>query len=157
MHRSIAIASIALLLVGFAPLRAAAQPAATPSSAGEIEAATGRLVDKHRASLGLVPFAYDADVAFLARGHSERMGRGEVPFGHADFEARVARAGRSTSAAENVAYSTRVELAAADALRSWLRSPGHRANLEGDRVITGIGAAIGSDGKIYVTQLFFRR
>ena len=157
MIRSTAIASIVLLLVGFAPSHAAAQPAATRSSASEIEAATRRLVNRHRASLGLEPFAYDADVAFLAREHSENMGRGKVPFGHAGFEARVERADRGTSAAENVAYSTRAELAAADALKSWLRSRGHRENLEGDRLVTGIGAAIGSDGKIYITQLFFRR
>jgi uncharacterized protein YkwD len=116
-----------------------------------------QLVNQHRASLGLAPFAYAADVALLAREHSQNMGSGKVAFGHANFASRVARAGRGTSAAENVAYSTRVDQAANDALASWLKSPGHRANLEGNRHVSGVGAAVGSDGKIYLTQIFFRR
>ena len=161
MLRSIAIASTTLLVFSLAPAHAQPAPAGSDSGVdaaelGAIEAETMRLVNEHRASMGLSPLRYDPDLAMLAREHSQNMGNGVVPFGHSGFEARVARAGRGTSAAENVAYSTRVDRAATDAMASWLKSPGHRAHIEGKRHVSGIGAAIGSDGKFYVTQLFFR-
>jgi uncharacterized protein YkwD len=44
---------------------------------------------------------------------------------------------------------------AANSVRAWMNSPGHRHNiLEGVYTQTGIGIAIGDDDKVFVTQLF---
>lgn len=51
-------------------------------------------------------------------------------------------------------YYSRAELAAI-AVKGWMESPGHRANiLTADWTRQGIGAAAASDGTLFVTQLF---
>ena len=59
---------------------------------------------------------------------------------------------------ENVAHSLRPLGAVHAVVDEWMASPGHRANiLTPDFRRTGVGAAIGKHGSIYVTQLFLER
>jgi uncharacterized protein YkwD len=39
---------------------------------------------------------------------------------------------------------------------AWLNSPSHKANIEGDINLTGIGAAKASNGITYYTQIFYK-
>ena len=95
----------------------------------------------------------------LARAHSRAMASGRVRLGHSGFDERaasLARSGGLQHTAENVSKhrGRSVEEVAAVALEMWLKSRSHRANLEGDFQLTGVGAARGRDGVIYLTQIF---
>jgi uncharacterized protein YkwD len=59
--------------------------------------------------------------------------------------------GRLPLSAENVAYGN---ITAKEVVDNWLKSPGHRRNIEGKYTITGIGVAKSSDGTIFFTQIF---
>jgi uncharacterized protein YkwD len=122
----------------------------------KIENRTMRLLNEYRTGKGLTPFRFDPTLATLARAHSQDMARGRVPFGHEGFAKRVARSGRESDAAENVVFTPNGQDAAAQALQIWIDSSGHRVNLDGSRVVSGIGAAQSNDGNVYITQLFFR-
>jgi uncharacterized protein YkwD len=57
--------------------------------------------------------------------------------------------------AENVAWNDRPEdLSARVAVAGWLQSAGHRANIEGNYLSTGIGVARAPGGALYYTQIF---
>ena len=58
---------------------------------------------------------------------------------------------KGTSGAENVAYGAET---AEEVVRMWLKSPGHKKNIEGKYNYTGIGIARGRNGQLYYTQLF---
>jgi uncharacterized protein YkwD len=54
----------------------------------------------------------------------------------------------------NAEYYTQAEIAAL-AVDSWMGSTGHRQNILNSSIMNeGIGVAISSDGKVYVTQDF---
>lgn len=142
-----------------APVPGAPAPAGVGHPAlAEIEREVHDRIDSHRSSRGLPRLQLDSALTSLARDHSERMARGQRPFGHTGFEerARAARAARQVSiVSENVASNNYPdEQVARRALAGWLRSPGHREKLEGDFDLTGIGVARGAAGDYFITQLF---
>jgi uncharacterized protein YkwD len=55
------------------------------------------------------------------------------------------------SVSENVA---RGPLTAQQAVNLWLKSPGHRKNIEGNYKYTGIGVARDRKSELYFTQIF---
>ncbi|GHU38854.1 hypothetical protein FACS1894105_13200 [Clostridia bacterium] len=59
-----------------------------------------------------------------------------------------------SSAAENIAMGQKN---ASEAMKSWMNSPGHRANIL-SRTVTeiGVGAAKTSNGTLYFTQMFMK-
>ena len=85
------------------------------------------------------------------------MASRKVDFGHDGFEDRVANIRKKLkpyhSVGENVAYG---HLSAEKVVQLWLKSPGHRRNIEGDFNLTGIGIAESKDGTIYYTQIFLQ-
>jgi uncharacterized protein YkwD len=87
------------------------------------------------------------------------MAAGRRGFGHGDFDDRSqaveARVVPYRRVAENVARHgrRRAEVSGA-AVAGWLRSSGHRRNIEGPYSLTGVGAAASSRGEIYLTQIF---
>ncbi len=89
------------------------------------------------------------------------MAAGAVPFSHTGFTGR-AQAARSVIShqgiSENIAFNNfdRYRTAAV-AVEGWIRSSGHRANIEGRYDVTGIGIARSTDGTYYFTQIFVRR
>lgn len=112
-------------------------------------------VNKYRASKGLSALEFNEAMNDQARLHSQHMANGSTAFGHDGFEGRVAtigkKIGRVSAAAENVAYGN---LDAEGVVKGWINSPGHRKNMEGKYLLTGIGTADGRNGIIYFTQIF---
>jgi uncharacterized protein YkwD len=83
------------------------------------------------------------------------MAAGATAFGHDGFEQRVAAIGQTiawSNAGENVA----LDYSAAGAVEAWIGSPGHRANIEGQYDVTGVGVATGRNGSMYFTQIFIK-
>ena len=111
----------------------------------------------HRASLGLGHLQKDSLYASaFAVQHTEYMiEKGEI--GHDNsyyrFEAIRYHCG-AQGVGENVAagYGT-----AETALEGWMNSPGHRAIIEGNYSHTGFGIMKNSEGRIYFTQIFYRK
>lgn len=116
-------------------------------------------INTHRKRSGKPLLVYDEAVAAIARGHSQAMARGRTGFGHGQFKARmeeVAARVELAGFAENVSKHERSANFAEAAVNQWLASPPHRANIDGDYSLTGVGAARGADGAVYFTQLFVR-
>lgn len=151
---------LGLLLAGCAPPSAMASrtdlPAGTSAWAEAIEAEVHHRVNRHRAARGLPALSLDERVSAVARRHSQAMAGHRARFGHDGFDQRAARVSglfEVRALAENVAYDGRPRTAAR-AVNGWISSAGHRANLEGDFHVTGIGAARARDGTVYLTQIF---
>lgn len=147
-----------------------AQPASTrppldgqspQPSAAALARSAHDAVNAHRARRGQAALIWDDQVAAAAREHSQAMARGSVPFGHDGFDDRAASIGAQLpvgAMAENVAYDggSGGEMAGR-VVDGWLRSSGHRRNIEGDFHITGVGVATAPDGRHYFTQIFVQR
>jgi uncharacterized protein YkwD len=115
-------------------------------------------INEHRLASGLEPLGYDEQIARVAREHSRAMAAGQARFGHQGFESRT-RALRARlelrGAAENVSRHTRRRSQVPRAaVENWLKSRGHRRNIEGRYGTTGVGAARDPDGTWYLTQIF---
>lgn len=111
-------------------------------------------VNLHRKEIGRPPLTLLPALTEQAIAHSRNMAAGKVPFGHDGFKERAAniRKVRTYHAiGENVAYG---DLDAEGVVNLWLKSGGHRRNIEGDFDYTGIGIAEGEDGTLYFTQIF---
>jgi uncharacterized protein YkwD len=154
-----------LLLMAFLCAVAPSAPAGTPErptvAADALELTTYELVNEHRRSRGLAPFAYDARIAAVARRHSEDMAAGRVPAGHEGFEGRQREISKRISwrsIAENVGlndYPPSETVRAA--VSGWMASRGHRERIVGRYDVTGVGIARDARGAHYYTQIFVRR
>jgi uncharacterized protein YkwD len=92
----------------------------------------------------------------LALKHSEDMASGKLKFGHEGFNARAKTIQKELGGieiGENVAFGN---MTAREVVDGWLKSPGHKKNIEGNFVFTGIGYARDLKGGIYFTQIFSR-
>lgn len=138
-------AFIFLIVIG-----AGRPPAAAPRSADIL-----RYVNEHRRSIGLRPLQGNSYISSVALGHSKDMLTGRTPFGHDGFNQRIdlirKHLGPLHVAAENVAEGP---MSAREVVDGWLKSPGHRRNIEGDFRLTGIGVATARNGMVYFTQIF---
>ena len=115
-----------------------------------------KLVNDHRKGLGLAPLIYVEEIADLAQKHSEEMAAGEVDFGHQGFSTRCADARSLMNGGnwcgENVA---RGQESIEAVFASWMKSNGHRANIENPRAThTGLGSETSSEGETFWTQIF---
>ena len=132
--------------------------AESAGSVAELERQVHAGINSERAKNGVSPLRWEDQLAAVARAHSDDMtSRGyfshDTPEGLGPSE-RVDRAGYSCwkgshyGVAENIAIETTsggIDRVAAEAVRGWMNSPGHRTNLLGrqyDR--TGVGASFGS-------------
>ncbi|MFE5299943.1 CAP domain-containing protein [Streptomyces sp. NPDC056632] len=106
------------------------------------------LVNERRRSAGLPPLRVDERLRESSRAHSADMAaRGffshEAPGGVQPVD-RMRRAGYPAPAAENIA---RGQQTAAGAMRGWMNSPGHRANILREGLATiGVGVHLGAGG-----------
>jgi uncharacterized protein YkwD len=130
-------------------------PSKSPSTA-DLEAKIFKLVNDHRLRTGRAALVWNDLMAGEERTHSREMAEGKVPFGHDGFYDRIARINESipwAAVAENVALSESAE----DALNAWLNSADHKANIEGNYNLTGVGVAKGTSGSVYYfTQMFLK-
>lgn len=134
-----------------------------PSGLAKLEMTVLNAVNGLRREQGLEPLAYDSQLREMARHHSHDMAEREV-LTHRDVNGLYV-ASRATRAridwlkvAENVARVKGYEKPAEQAVRDWLKSPGHRANiLHPEFVHTGVGIVKGDDEYYYFTQIFLLR
>jgi uncharacterized protein YkwD len=129
------------------------------SSAKEVnmEASVLELINKYRASKGLGALKMNNAIAEESLKHSSDMASNKVPFSHDGFNSRAKRLEGKIkgmrSVAENVAYGQRT---AKEVVEDWIKSPGHKMNIEGNYTQTGIGIAANKKGVLYYTQMFVR-
>jgi len=112
--------------------------------------------NQFRQSRSKKPLQWHDGLSEIARKHSEAMASGATPFGHQDFklrdkEARQILDARLSATAENVAFGPET---AAEVVKGWKDSPGHRQNMLGNFRYIGIGTAKSPAGITYYTQLF---
>lgn len=128
----------------------------------QVESASFRLVNDARADERVEPpLAYDANLAAIARAHSEAM-RDQGFFAHTNsagqgFGDRLRAGGVSfTAAAENLARVENVSDPATFAHQRFLGNPPHRHNILDPRY-TRIGVGVARQGDTWwITQLYIR-
>ena len=160
------LAAFVLVLVALSGAPAAAAPVLVPQAPGPIpllssgQASSAALevlggsvlqqLNRTRAAHGLPPLRCSRSLVVSARRHSAQMGRRGF-FAHASadgtpFWRRIERfyvddGFRSWEVGENIFWQSPAGLAALSVVRSWLASPGHRANiLSGSWREAGVGA-----------------
>lgn len=122
----------------------------------KMEAEILQYVNEDRRAIGLAPLKLNNLECSLALKHSRDMAARKVSFGHDGFKARAKAIQKELGSAEigeNVASGT---MSAREVVDGWLHSPGHKRNIEGNFILTGIGYARDKKGEIYFTQIFSR-
>lgn len=149
------ILSLSTLLYSFHTIYA--QPLNIKDTDASIQNSILIHINEYRQHKGLSPLQMDATMVREAKIHSMDMASHKIPFGHQYFSNRIkilhSQIKNSTAGAENVAYNYKD---AQDVVNNWLRSPGHKANIDGPYNLTGIGIARDQQGKMYFTQIFLR-
>lgn len=126
----------------------------------KLEESVHQKINRYRQSRNLPTLTLDVTISKEARLHSEAMAKGEVPFSHQGFESRIKAISQKIpyrSAAENVAYNQGYANPDQEAVDGWIKSKGHRQNMEGDFDMTGIGISKNTKGEYYFTQVFIKR
>ena len=127
------------------------------SAITDLEKAVNQQINQYRASKKLPPLRVDPRITQIARIHSENMANGKATFSHDGFEGRAkAITIPYQSVAENLAYNMGYSEPVPKAVEGWIKSEGHRKNMEGQFNLTGIGIAKNAKGEYYFTQLFVR-
>jgi len=115
-------------------------------------------VNDHRRTKGLPPLKILSVATMEAARHSQDMASKRVKFGHDGFKQRaiaIANELKGTSSTgENVATG---KMTAREVVNEWLKSPAHKANIEGRFEYTGVGVAKNSAGVVYYTQIFVKK
>lgn len=131
----------------------------TPNPYAALEQSVHQQINEYRRTLNLPPLTLDARMSAEARLHSQAMASGRVPFSHDGFQQRGDRLNRVIpyrSVAENVAYNQGYSNPGQQAVQGWIKSPGHRENIEGQYNLTGVGITKNAKGEYYFTQLFIQ-
>lgn len=121
-----------------------------------IEVEILELINNHRLSLGLNTLTDMSLVKSVAFTHTDYMvDNDEVS--HANFFERsnyLKQNAGAKSVSENVAYGY---TSAESVVRAWLKSDGHKANIEGDYTNFGLSAEENDEGKWYYTNIFIKK
>lgn len=115
------------------------------------------LINLHRKSKGFLELLIHDEGNVQSREHTNYMAFTRRGLTHKGFKKRVQRVReleiRSvTRSGENIAYNSTIERAH----KALLKSSGHRKNIEGDFTHIGLGVDTDENGRLYVTQLFFK-
>ncbi len=149
-----------------------------PITVSELEQRINALVNGERRARSLKPLDLDQDLSKISRANSQDMAKREF-FNHVNPDGetprdRLSRAGYSCpkTTGENIfqnnLYSrvtisgnrksydwNSLEQIAGSTVSGWMHSSGHRQNILNRAYRkTGIGAAIGADGQVFLTQVF---
>ncbi len=127
-----------------------------PVEYSSIEAEVLELVNAYRAQKGLTDLLYLDEGSIQAASHNEHMIENDEVC-HDFFGSRYQALVNSVNAkavSENVAFGYRT----ADAVvTAWIKSDGHRKNIEGNHTHFGISVKEGEDGKFYFTNIFVKK
>jgi len=121
-----------------------------------VELETLNLINNYRVSIGLNALGKINHVSYKSEEHDEYMIANNV-VNHDDFDARSENLMKTLGAkkvSENIAYNFNSAQGVFDA---WLKSDGHRQNIEGD--FTHFGISVREDpatGKKYYTNIFVK-
>ena len=114
------------------------------------------LINNHRLSIGLNPLGNMDLIKSQTFQHSDYMAGNNV-VNHDNFYNRSsylkANAG-AVKVSENVAYGYSSAQTVVDA---WIRSEGHKANIEGDYTNFDVSAEKDTEGKWYYTNIFIKK
>ena len=155
------IAALTATATGFAGGRETPSLERTAFSAAPDEYETFELVNRERTRRGLEEMVWDDDLAELARDYSRRMSR-ERFFDHYDPDGRTVL-DRAIAAhirgwdriGENLFTGNGIDHYPVFAVRGWMNSRTHRDNiLYRQWKATGVGMAVGRDGRVFMTQVF---
>lgn len=116
-------------------------------------------INEYRRSRNLPPLTLDSRISAQALAHSQAMASGKVSFSHDGFDQRIQEIRRTIpyrAVAENVAFNQGYRHPDVQAVQGWIKSPGHRVNIEGQYNLTGIGISRNNQGEYYFTQIFIR-
>lgn len=161
---AVATALLAAIVIRIYLVRHAPPSPEEMAGVSEPESEIIDVVNAERVRRGFKALKFSPRLAVVARGHSYDMAirhyRGHnSPEGSTPAD-RVRGVGvECTAVAENIYVDDyhKLESLGTRALKGWLDSPEHRANLlSPDFVETGIGIARSNDGLTYVTQDFVR-
>lgn len=123
-----------------------------------IQADILRYVNQYRHTRGLEPLTLNPILSKEAKKHSQDMATHKLPFGHQYFDQRIKSIYQQIKGcrggAENIAYNYNDTKVLVD---GWVKSSGHRRNIQGHYNLTGIGIARDAQQKIYYTQIFIRQ
>ena len=113
------------------------------------------LVNVYRANIGKEKLVRNIDADQVANIHTNYMiEQGFIS--HDNFYKRMEDLRELVNAkavAENVAFRY---ASGESVMEGWLKSPGHKANIEGDFTHVGIAAIQDENGRYYYTQIFYR-
>ncbi len=122
----------------------------------DVEIEILELINNHRISKGLNALQGMSTIKAQAYGHTDYMiDKHEVS--HDNFLQRSNNLKNNPGAVkvgENVAYAYS---SPASVVNAWIKSDGHRANIEGDYTNFDISAEKDKDGKWYFTNIFIKK
>jgi hypothetical protein len=119
----------------------------------EPAAATSDAINRHRTAAGLPPVQWHDGLASIATEQARAMAKEGRLFHSADLGGRASTVVPDWDAvAENVGAGASMD----EVDSAFMQSSSHRANILGDFTLAGVGAVTGSDGKLWVTQVFAR-
>jgi uncharacterized protein YkwD len=127
-----------------------------PVNYSSIELDVLELVNAYRSQQGLPELLYLDESSVEAAGHNDHMiENNEVchDFFGSRYEALV-KSVSAKSVSENVASGFRTAEAVVNA---WIKSDGHRKNMEGEHTHFGISVKEGKDGELYYTNIFVKK
>ncbi|PVW15262.1 CAP domain-containing protein [Marixanthomonas spongiae] len=114
------------------------------------------LINQHRSSQGLALLKSDQQYASAyAVDHTLYMiDLEEINHDHFDVRKKALKKRGAKIVGENVAFGYPT---AEEVVNAWLNSEGHRQNIEGDFTHSGFGVIEAPDGRVYFTQLFYKK
>ena len=125
-------------------------------AAKTIEIEILELINNHRLSIGMNPLINMDVIKSQAFSHTDYMADNNV-VNHDNFYVRSnflkSNAG-AVKVSENVAYGYST---AQSVVEAWIRSEGHKANIEGDFTNFDVSAEKGTDDKWYYTNIFIKK
>ncbi|MDT0620297.1 CAP domain-containing protein [Croceitalea vernalis] len=122
----------------------------------EAETELFNIVNTYRSSNGMSELVFSNNTYKYAQEHTQFM-IVEDEISHDNFSVRASKIAQETSAthiAENVAKNYPE---AAMALQGWLESDSHKNTIEGDFTHTALSIKENSEGKLFYTQIFFKK
>lgn len=137
------------------PTSSASTQKAMPYTYNQSEIEAMALINEYRVSIGLNELQQINHISYKSEEHDNYMITNNV-VNHDDFVARsenIMKVLGAKSVSENIAYNYNSPQAALDA---WLKSPSHKANIEGNFTHFGLSIRVSAEGKKYYTNIFVK-
>jgi len=137
------------------PTSPASTQKAMPYTYNQSEIEAMALINSYRVSIGLNELQQINHISYKSEEHDNYMITNNV-VNHDDFVARsenIMKVLGAKSVSENIAYNYNSPQAALDA---WLKSPSHKANIEGNFTHFGLSIRVSAEGKKYYTNIFVK-